>query len=243
MDDRVKTGITGLDDLIQGGLKSGSVTLFSGPAGSLKTIMASQFIYNGAKKFDEVCAYVTLEESVDNIRESLNTFKMDTKELEAAGKLHILDLGTMRKIKPEFGEEQEIPTMKEIANTLKTLTKKSDLKRVAIDSVSILGLLSEGSSEMRDDLFILTDKLRELGITTVLLTEIEEEHRDTKVSRFGIEEFLADGVIVLGFTRSKGEFKRWLYVRKMRFTDHNVDLHPVRVTDKGVEVISAEKIY
>jgi len=245
MIERIKTGIPGMDDLIEGGIKQGSITLLAGPTGTLKTIISSQFIYNGAKEYGEGGIYLTLEEKEDGIRQSLANFGMDVDAPEVKDKIQIVDLSGLRKRKPQFGESKEryAISVDVLMETITSITQKSDVKRLVIDSISILGLLYKDQSDMRDDLFIFTEFLRESGLTSLLVTEIEEEYRGKRVSRFGLEEFLADGVVVLGYTQSKGELRRWATVRKMRFTDHNLHMHPVRITPCGVEIVSTEKIY
>ena len=244
MTDRIKTGILGLDDLIKGGFKKGSINILAGPTGTFKTIVASQYIFHGAKDFGEPGIYLTLEERAEGLKESLSSFNMNVDSL-GEGKFHIVDLSYMRKKKPQFGENKQRynVSLDVLINTIKNLAGIYKIERLVVDSISVLWLLYKDQADMRDDLFIFTDFLREIGLTTLLITEIEEEFKDTRVSRFGIEEFLADGVIVLGYTRSKGELRRWISIRKMRFTDHNLDMHPIRLTDKGVEVVSSEKIY
>lgn len=243
--ERVGTGVAGLDDLIEGGLKRGSITLVAGPTGTLKTIFSTQYIVGGARDFGETGIFITLEERVSGIKESLPVFNEEMRRLEAEKKVHLLDLSSLRKKKPQFGESKMryTITIDVLIDTIKKLIQKYNAQRLVIDSISVLGLLYKNQSDMRDDLFILMDFLRETGLTTLLITEIEEEFKDVKVSRFGIEEFLADGVIHLGYTRTKGVLRRWVSIRKMRFTDHNLDMHPIRLTEKGVEIVSAEKIY
>jgi len=242
--DRVKTGIPGLDNLLGGGLPKGSLTLLSGPSGSLKTIIAGQYIHNGITQYNEPGIYVTLEERSDGIRKSLSSFGMDFNRLVEDGKLIMLDLGDIRK-KYVFQTDKynSVFTSSILIKALAEATKNMKPARLVIDSLSIIGVLYDNPAAMREDLFKLIEYIRDLTATAMLITEVEERYKDTMVSRFGSEEFLSDGVILLGYTRAKGEFKRWLSVRKMRFTNHDSDLHPLRLTENGVEVVATEKLY
>ncbi|MFH1586365.1 MAG: ATPase domain-containing protein, partial [Candidatus Diapherotrites archaeon] len=80
--ERIKTGITGLDDLIQGGIPEGSTVLLAGGAGTCKTIMGTTFLYRGAKDFNEAGLYVTLETNVKNITWNMESFGWDIKPLQ-----------------------------------------------------------------------------------------------------------------------------------------------------------------
>ena len=89
MEDRVKTGIKGLDELIGGGLPKNSSILLSGEAGTGKTIFSLQFIYSGAKDFDEAGIYVTFEEKPEELRKEASQFGWDFKKYEAKKKIVI----------------------------------------------------------------------------------------------------------------------------------------------------------
>src|SRR3990172_4878707 len=86
-EERVKTGIQGLDELIAGGLKPASLTLLTGTAGTGKTILCSQFLYEGAKTFNEPGVYVTFEEPPENIKKDSLNFGWDFEELEKQKKI------------------------------------------------------------------------------------------------------------------------------------------------------------
>jgi len=242
--ERVKTGIPGLDDLMHGGLPKGSVTLLSGPAGCLKTIISGQYIYRGAVDYNEPGIYVTLEERAEGIRKSLGSFNMDVQKQEDTGKMAMIDLGEIRR-KTVFQSDKSSPvfTSPILMKALNETTKTLKASRLVIDSLSIIGVLYDNAAVMREDLFKLIEYVRDMNVTALLITEVEERYKDTMVSRFGSEEFLCDGVILLGYTRTKGEFKRWVAVRKMRFISHDSDFHTIRLTDNGVEVVAMEKIY
>ena len=74
---RVPTGIEGLDELLRGGFPENTVNLVSGPAGSAKSLLGLQFVYNGAQAFNETGVYITLEESRENIERALKNYNMD----------------------------------------------------------------------------------------------------------------------------------------------------------------------
>ena len=90
--ERVKTGIPGLDELIEGGFPRGDTILIAGKAGTGKSILATQFIYKGAIEYDEPGVFVTLEEPPHLIKRNMLRFGMDLDALIAKGKISIVDL-------------------------------------------------------------------------------------------------------------------------------------------------------
>src|SRR3989338_4362172 len=94
---RVPTGIVGLDELLEGGFPEGRAILLSGGCGTGKTIFCTQYIHNGAKKYNEPGIYVTLDERPDLIREDMLRFGWDLHEHEEKNLLQIID-GSIAKI-------------------------------------------------------------------------------------------------------------------------------------------------
>ena len=98
--DRVKTGIPGLDELIEGGLPRGDTILIAGKAGTGKSILATQFIYKGAIDYDEPGVFVTLEEPPHLIKRNMLRFGMDLDALINEGKMSLVDLSPSKEVTP-----------------------------------------------------------------------------------------------------------------------------------------------
>ncbi|MEM0372496.1 MAG: ATPase domain-containing protein, partial [archaeon] len=94
--DRVKTGVYGLDELLEGGFPRGRTILVSGACGSGKTIMAMQYAYRGAAEYKEPAVFVTLDEKPVFIRQDMMRFGWDLSKLEKQGKLAIVDASSAR---------------------------------------------------------------------------------------------------------------------------------------------------
>ena len=92
MINRVPSGITGLDELIEGGFVEGTVNLISGKAGTSKTIMCAQFLYNGATKYGEKGLYITSEETKASLIRAMQTFGWDFEDLEKKKMVKILEV-------------------------------------------------------------------------------------------------------------------------------------------------------
>jgi len=229
MVERIQTGIEGLDKITDGGFPRGSTILLSGGAGTLKTITATQFIYNGAKLYKEPGIFVTVEENVKNIGWNIESFNWDIKGLESKElmKLYRLKLEPSRDIKLQIDEELKI---------IADLIKRMGAKRLVVDSTTAFGIWVKEPSDLRYLLYKFADGLKELGCTTLLTSETKGGKLD--FSAFGVEEFVADGVVVLYFIPPN----RSIFVRKMRGTNHSKKIHPVELSKDGIEVKSKDEI-
>ncbi len=221
---RVPTGIPGFDNLVKGGLIEKSTTLLSGGAGTGKTIFGVQFLYNGAEKYDEPGVMLSFEEDADDIYRDTDAFGWNLEKHVKDNKLSLL---------------YEDPTdISKFSKHLEEEVIKLDAKRVVFDSTSVLGLSLENAHEVRMKLFDLISLLRKLGVTSILTAETLE---DTKgLSRFGVEEFIVDGVIRIHYTGIGGENSSHLQVRKMRATDLKRGFFPMEFTNKGISILTEE---
>jgi len=226
---RVQTGIPGLDDLTEGGFLEGSSILISGGTGTGKTILSTQYIYNGANEYKEPGIYITLEEGATNIWWNMRNFKWDLTKHENEGLIKLYRVGMLKPKTFATKFEDEINTIKDMVNDM-------NAKRLVLDSTTAFGMWMSNDAEIRYSLFKLADELKELKCTCVLTAETLGK-RD-QFSRFGVEEFVADALVWLYFKPPL----RALHVRKMRGTDHDKKIHPYTISDKGIIVNSREEL-
>jgi KaiC/GvpD/RAD55 family RecA-like ATPase len=240
---RVKTLIEGFDELIEGGFPEGRSFLISGGAGTGKTIFATQFIVNGAL-MDEPGIYLTLDERPELIREDMLRFGMNLRQLEDSGKIQIID-GTIAKVGIPSDEEFSLPAtgfdLDKLLLELMRAIKKIRAKRVVIDSIPALGLNFESDHEVRKAVLKLVYLLSRAGVTTIMTTEINEG--SNQFGKYGVEEFVADGVIILHYMGIGTQSNRTLHIRKMRATKHSEDLHPIEINSKGIKIHKVEEDY
>ncbi|MFB6265998.1 MAG: RAD55 family ATPase [Candidatus Nanohaloarchaea archaeon] len=222
--DRVSTGVRGLDELMEGGIPGGSVILASGGAGCGKTILSSQYIWEGLQN-GEKCLFISLEEPVDDIRTDMKEFGWDFERYEESGDLELT------YIQPAAGERGFLKKINRMA-------ADEEVDRIVIDSVSImLGSYGGSEAEKRDIMYDLLRNLKKTGATSLLTSEITEDDQDS-LSRYGVAEFVADGVIVLYYESvGEGTFRN-LEVRKMRRTAHTPGTYPMKITENGIVVES-----
>ncbi len=240
---RITTGIKGFDNLIEGGLPEGRSFLLSGGTGTGKTIFSVQFLIEGAKQ-NEPGIYLTLDERPDLIREDMLRFGWNLRKLEDENQLLILD-GTIAKIGIPSDEEFSLPAtgfdLDKLLLELMKAIKKLKAKRVVIDSIPALGMNFENEHDIRKAVLKVVYLLSRAGVTTLLTTETDPESK--KIGKYGVEEFVADGVIVLHYMGIGTQSNRTLHIRKMRATKHSEDLHPLEITENGIIVHNVEEDY
>ncbi len=217
--ERIPSGVPGLDRLVEGGLIKSSTTLITGGTGTGKTLFCAQFLLEGLKN-GENCLFITFEEQPEDIKADVRGFGWDFDDFIKKKKL--------------FLEYRDPFRTTDIVEPLMEMIKEHKIQRVAIDSTSILGLYFKDAFEVRKQLYKLVMALKSTGATTVLTAEITEEGH--KLSRFGVEEFVVDGVIVLYFIGIGSESFSSMQIRKMRRTRHAKDIFPMEITNKGIVV-------
>lgn len=228
---RVKTGIPGLDELIEGGIPEGSSALVSGGAGCGKTILSMQYVYNGAHSYNEPGLYVTLEGNIKNITWNMVSFNWDIKQLQDRNLMRIYRLNLEGAKDGEMDEciDREL-------SAISSLAEEINAKRLVVDSTSAFGVWIRGQGALRSLLFRFTNALKDLDCTTLLTSETPGSK--TQFSAFGVEEFVADGVIALYFTPPH----RSIFIRKMRGTDHSKAVHPFEITKNGIIVHAKDEL-
>ncbi|MFH1750740.1 MAG: ATPase domain-containing protein [Candidatus Micrarchaeota archaeon] len=224
---RVKSGVPGLDELIEGGFPETSSILISGGPGCGKSILCMQYLYNGAKLYNEKGAYITLEEGPHNMWWNMQRFKWDLLPLEKADMLKIY------KFEPSATMKDDIE-----GQTQRILEKAREMKvkRLVIDSITAFSLWLDDVTKIRYAMYNLVEELRKMDVTTLLTCETGG--KKDELSRFGVEEFLCDGVVLMYFFPPH----RAMFVRKMRGTNNDKSVHPFTISDKGIEVNSREEM-
>lgn len=227
---RVKTGISGYDEILHGGYLPNSVNLISGCSGTGKTLFAMSFIYDGAKSFGEKSVYITLEEGRDQVLQNCEAIGMDFSGLDPE-LFSIIDVAALRKVFSTQEEVERKDSPLDIDMLIHLLKRNAcDAQRVAVDSIVPFSLRYSDVNQFRSQLFRLRMTLKDLNSTSLLTTEILSPK---DVSRFGIEDFLSDSVTVLRTTEDKGNY---IKVHKIRGSDHIREPVRYEITPKGMRV-------
>jgi KaiC/GvpD/RAD55 family RecA-like ATPase len=237
--ERVKTGIPGLDELIEGGFPKGDTILIAGKAGTGKSILATQFIYKGATEYDEPGVLVTLEEPPHLIKRNMIRFGMDLEKMEKAKKITIVDLSPSKEVTPVTIGEYPSFDLSGLEAIILNHVKKLGAKRIVLDTLSIMAYKFKSRDILREEFFKLTANLTRTGCTLLLTSEIPEQ--DQGLGVFDIEAFLASGVIVLYNEKiSDTSRSRSIEVLKLRGSKHSSRIHSMRITDEGIRVWPGE---
>jgi len=228
---RAQTGVPGLDDLIEGGLKRGSVVTLSGDAGSGKTTLAMQFLYNGIKKFSEPGVFVSMEQSKASLTDNLSRFGWDLGELEKKHRLRIISL-----LPHEAADFQNSEL------SIQTAIEEIGAKRLVIDSVTSIILSYKTRPKARQGVIRLIERLRNWGVTSMLTSESTTDMQGDVHSPFKID-FLTDGVIYLYNMRRNNYRLHALEVVKMRGTSVNGKMCPLKFGKQGIEVYPNQNVF
>lgn len=235
---KTSTGIDGLDKMLMGGIVKGRNVLLSGPCGSGKSTLAIQFLYNGAMKYGEPGLYITLEETKEKFYNDMLEFGIDLSKAEKMGKIVLIGgpIASLRKYMDKVDA-----SVKNLVEEIEDVVKEKGIKRVVIDSINLLTMLSKNEDERRKALAMIANSLSTLGCTSLLISETREGSMD--LSRYGIEEFVVDGVIVLYLVRQGSKFVPGITIRKMRGSNHDKEIRYYQITNKGLIVYPQEKVF
>lgn len=227
--DRCASGVPGFDKLCQGGFVRNSVSAIIGGPGAGKTTFLLQFLWEGVQK-GENGLYISFEPDVTDLFQDAYTYGWDFQKAEQHGKSKFL------RFSPSSSE-------REIEKVLIELVAKHEIKRVAIDPISVFAMAIEKENSVREALYTLCSLLKRFKVTVLLADEV---HGDAlmdgaglRMSRHGVIEFLTDCVVTLHAMGIGGDSDRAVRIVKMRRTNHTRGPIPMRITNKGL--IIAEK--
>lgn len=222
--EKVPMGIPELDDLLRGGLPRNSICLLAGGPGTGKTILGAQFLYAGAIKYNENGLLVTFGESQQRFVDFMRTLGWDFQKLIEAKKVAILEMVSVRT--------------KGLAATVDMIMEKvreMGAKRLVIDSITAISLASTERIDTRILVSLVHKSLSTAGCTTLLVTETPWGSSGIGT---GVEEFIADGIILLESFVEGAQYKRRLAILKMRGVDHDTRRYKYMITrENGITII------
>jgi KaiC/GvpD/RAD55 family RecA-like ATPase len=188
--------------------------------------------------YGEPSLYVTLEETKEKIYDDMLDFGFDLKKAEKTGRFISIG-GPIARLKTYMDKFDA--NIKHIIKEIEEVIKENQIKRVVIDSINIFTMLLNSDDEKRKALASLSNALSSLGCTTIFTSETEEG--TMKLSRYGIEEFVVDGVVVLYLKRRGSLFIPGIAIRKMRGTDHDKQIRYYQITNNGIIVYPEETMF
>lgn len=219
MGDRVSTGVPGFDELVDGGFPIGSVVLLTGGPGTGKTTFSSQFLWEGLQN-GEKCLYITTEELPDEIKDDASQFGYEFDEFE--------DNFDMMNMEPSDATSY-------LPQNIRSACEEKDYDRIVLDSISVFGIYWEGESAVRKNMDDLVKEFRRSEATTLMTAELPDEDSG-KLSRYGIAEFIADGVVKMEVLSIGKESFGNLKVRKMRQTNVQRGQFETMIDEDGLKI-------
>ena len=226
---KAKTGITGLDEITFGGLPAGRPTLICGGPGCGKTLLATTFLVNGVVLFDEPGVFMSFEESSDDLIQNVASLGYDLGALVAQKKIAIDFVRVERSEIEESGEYD----LEGLFVRLDYAIKSVNAKRVVLDTLEVLFAGLGDTQILRAEIRRLFAWLKQRNVTAM----ITAEQGAGALTRFGIEEYVSDCVLMLDNRVVNQITTRRLRVVKYRGSAHGTNEYPFLIDAKGVSVL------
>ncbi len=251
---RISFHVNGVDSKMEGGIPEGHITLVAGAAGTMKSSLTFNILYNEALN-GKIGLYLSLEQTYQSLLNHMINMDFDMSKINVVvisdiakldeqiqvikelgkGALVITDLSALRK--DVVGTEMN-PTgdwLNVIKNVIRKIKQGADLNLFVLDSLSALYALSN-FKDARVKLFHVFEFLRDMELTSFLISEMPLD--SSRYSEYGVEDYLADGIVSLQLThRDKREATEFTIV-KMRTTRCNRDLFVLRKDERGFHALS-----
>jgi len=240
---RIKSGIPGLDEVLEGGLPRNYAYAVVGAPGSGKTVMGAQFLYRGATQYGENGVYVTLEEPTHSIANTMLRFNWNLFDLESQGKLVLLDASPHQdqpnaEMKIRGGSVgTEKFDLDGLLGAVAHARKNVAAKRCVIDSLMSMSVVYTSQAGFRFRLLHFLRALSELELTTLILTESSS----SVIREHGLDSILSNGTLLLHNTTENNSVTQILEIPKMRGVKLQRRLMPYKITQSGFEVKTQEQ--
>lgn len=233
--ERISTGISGLDALLEGGFPKGRSILITGEPGTGKTIFSLQFLVEGLAR-GEKGIYVAADEGPADIIEQAASLGWNVQKHIENKELAILNAGTYLSSLPGANKDRHLDIHKAIGD-LAGFVNRLEAKRLVLDPAGPFVLLRDTATRIQDQTRLLIKLLRTTMSTTNLLTSYAVP-RTGERSMHGIEEYLVAGTLVLEMIWQEGRFARSLVIEKMRCTDVKPSQYEFDIVkEKGVVLL------
>ncbi|HOD36246.1 MAG TPA: circadian clock protein KaiC [Syntrophales bacterium] len=227
--DKCPTGIRGFDELSNGGLPRGRPTLLCGGPGCGKTLFAMEFLARGAMQFKEPGVFFTFEETPGDLAKNFLSLGIDVNSMIRRGLMAVDHVHIVRSEIEETGEYDLEGLFIRLSHAIDSV----GAKRVVLDTIEVLFSGLSNTAILRSELRRLFKWLRDKGMTAVVTGESGEK----TLTRYGLEEYVADCVILLDFRVQEQISTRRLRIIKYRGSSHGADEYPFLIERDGISVL------
>ncbi|MFB3763727.1 MAG: circadian clock protein KaiC [Methanotrichaceae archaeon] len=223
------TGIKGLDEITDGGLPKGRPTLICGSAGSGKTLLSMQFLSEGASKYNEPGVFVAFEETADELTKNFNSLGFDLGKLQEQNKILVDYIYIDSNEIEETGEYDLEGLFIRLGSAIDAI----GAKRIVIDTIEVLFSGFSNEAILRSELRRLFRWLKIKGVTAIITGEQGEK----TLTRYGLEEYVADCVILLDNRMENQIATRRMRIIKYRGSSHGMNEYPFMIEKDGISVL------
>src|SRR3989339_384900 len=227
--EKCPSGIRGLDEITKGGLPRGRSTLICGSAGSGKTLFAMEFLMRGAMDYGEPGVLMTFEETPEDLTQNVASLGFALVDLAAREKLLVDYVSIERTEIQETGEYDLEGLFIRLGSAMDSI----GAKRVGLDTIEALFAGLSNAGIIRAELRRLFHWLKDRGMTAI----VTGERGDKLLTRYGLEEYVADCVIFLDFRIDEQISTRRLRIIKYRGSSHGSDEYPFLIDESGLSIL------
>ena len=223
--ERIPTHIEGLDENMQGGIPKEHLCIVAGASGAMKSSVSFSLLYNAVLYGETSGIYVTLEQGKDSLRSHMSNMGMNVDDVRVRNRIAIIDLADLRVQLDQQGMNNRIDWMGQLIKQLTSYRESIGFELLVFDSLGAFFTLTKMENP-RDEIFRLFEAVRRLGLTSFFICEMTgDDHK--QFGEYGVEDYLADGVVHLVMERSGDDVTRKLGVVKMRHTRHKLGYMPL----------------
>ena len=227
--EKCPTGIKGLDEITKGGLPRGRPTLICGNAGCGKTLFSMEFLMRGAMDYGEPGVFMTFEERPEDLAKNFISLGFDLPDMMSRSLIATDHVYIERSEIEETGQYD----LEGLFIRLGSAIDSVGAKRVVLDTIEALFSGLSNAAIIRAELRRLFHWLKERGVTAI----ITGESGDKILTRYGLEEYVADCVIFLDFRIEDQISTRRLRIVKYRGSSHGADEYPFLIDDSGLSIL------
>lgn len=231
---KIPTGIRGFEHISQGGIPHNRITLISGSSGAGKTFFSVEFLMRSIEQFDRRCVYVATEEPIADIASNALSLGWNLGPYQDANKLAFLDAVL------SMSSVEKDSDLQEIIAEITAMVEAIDASVLIIDSLGGLFRQVQNASALRRGILHLANTFKQKGLTIIITAERVAEYG--AISRYNVEEFAVDNVIILRNILEEEKVRRTIQILKMRGATHAKGEFPIVFTAEGINILALSEI-
>lgn len=232
--ERCVTGIENLDNILNGGIPRGNTVLVTGSCGTGKTTMSMEFLVHGAL-MGEPSLFLSVTEASEKLLKNVIPYDFFEDSLIKKGKLIFIDLPVIYELFGMTKGELDFEDIDLLVKAISDIVRDLGIKRLVIDSITSVCYQLRTEEKIRQFILKIGKSLSDYGCTSILVSEISPSSE--RYSLYGVEEAIADGIILMGNLQRRGDLLRTLQVVKMRGTNHSRAKYVLDLTPSGVLLV------